>query len=372
MKRLTITPRENFGKKLEEQGLSFHGWDNYWKEDACYHFTAAQIDEIEAAAETLHGMCVAAARHVVAEKRLAQLGVPQFFWPLIEASLERNDFSLYGRFDFAYDGVAPPKMLEYNADTPTSLLESAVAQWYWLQDCYPRADQFNSLHERLVDRWSELPGTEPIYLASLRDNEEDWVCTTYLMDTVAQSGRDAKFIHIEDLGWDSTKGQFVDLDGNPIRNVFKLYPWEWMMREDFGKNVAGSQIQFIEPIWKSLLSCKGLLPVLWELYPDHPNLLPAYFEPGRLEAYARKPLYSREGANVELVADGQTIARDGGPYGGEGYVYQALAELREFDGKYPIIGAWIVGDQPAGMCIREDVSRITTNMSNFVPHYFTE
>ena len=55
------------------------------------------------------------------------------------------------------------------------------------------------------------------------------------------------------------------------------------------------------------LSNKGILPLLWEMFPDHPNLLPAYFEDdpesGKLgDSFARKPLYSREGANVALVS----------------------------------------------------------------------
>jgi glutathionylspermidine synthase len=152
--------------------------------------------------------------------------------------------------------------------------------------------------------------------------------------------------------------------------LLKLYPWEWLMREEFGKNIAGATTRFIEPIWKSVLACKGLLPILWEMYPGHPNLLPAYFEPGKLDSYAKKPLYSREGANVELYRNGRLVAKDNGPYGREGVIYQALHPLPDFHGRFPVIGSWIVGDEPAGMCIREDASPITTNMSNFIPHYF--
>ncbi len=372
MERHVIVPRPNYGARLEAQGLSFHAWDNYWKEDACYRFSAAEIDEIETTAGELHRMCVSAARFLVAQRRLGQLGIPETFWAAVSASLDLDDFSLYGRFDLAYDGKSPPKLLEYNADTPTSLLESAVAQWYWMEDCYPGADQFNSLHERLVARWQTLAGDGTIHVASVRDNEEDWVCTTYLADTAVQAGRRVKHLYIEDIGWDSDANRFVDLEGETIETLFKLYPWEWLMRERFGQHIAISRTRFIEPLWKSILSCKALLPILWELYPDHPNLLPAYFEPGRLDAYARKPFFSREGANVELHANGRILAKDDGPYGAEGFVYQALAQLPEFDGKYPIIGAWIVGNEPAGMCIREDRSLVTTNMGNFVPHYFVE
>ena len=372
MKRQSIAPRPDYGQKLEAVGLSFHSWDGYWREDVCYQLDARQVDELEAAAEELHAMCLKAVVHVIDKGRLGELAIPQLYWDAIAASFRQKDISLYGRFDFAYDGVNPPKMLEYNADTPTSLLESAVAQWYWMQEAFPGTDQFNSLHERLVEQWKKVPGTGLIHLASLKGNEEDWVCTMYLLDTVAQAGRQGKHVWLEDIGWHGRKNQFVDLEGQPIETLFKLYPWEWMLREDFGPNVLKAGTQFIEPLWKSVLSCKGLLAILWELYPDHPNLLPAYFSPDKLTEYAKKPLYSREGANVELYRGTELVAKDAGPYGDEGHVYQQLHMLPEFDGRYPVIGAWIVGNESAGICIREDVSPITTNMSNFIPHYFVE
>lgn len=371
MERLIINPRPDKAAKLESIGLSFHGWDDYWKEDACYRFTSAQVDVIEEATEDLHSMCLQAVEHVIKNDRYSQLGIPLHAQNLIRDSWNSGEKSLYGRFDLAFDGIGAPKMLEYNADTPTSLLESAVAQWYWLQDCYPHADQFNSLHERLVARWQELAIQGPLLVASIKDNEEDWVCTHYLIETAIQAGLTATHINIEDLGWREADKQFVDLQERPLGNVFKLYPWEWMLREGFGANVARSSTRFIEPVWKSLLSCKGILPILWELFEGHPNLLPAYFKPGHLTDFAMKPLYSREGANVVLQT-GQhgIIASSQGPYGSEGHIYQQLVSMPQFDGMYPVIGSWVVGDSAAGMCIREDVSPVTTNMSNFVPHFF--
>jgi len=316
-------------------------------------------------------MCIDAVKHVILAKRLGQLGIPAAYWQAIETSFMRDEFSLYGRFDLAYDGVSEPKLLEYNADTPTSLLESAVAQWYWMKEKFPEHDQFNSLHERLVERWQSLRSPDNrIHFASLAGNEEDWVCVHYLMDTAKQAGFEVRHIAIEKLGWDRGRNSFVDESNAPISTLFKLYPWEWMMREAFGPMTVASATRFIEPMWKSVLSCKGILPILWELYPGHPNLLPAYFEPGLLSSYAKKPLFSREGANIVLVENGKVIADDEGPYGSEGYIYQALHKLPDFDGNYPVIGSWIVGDQPAGICLREDALLVTTNMSNFIPHDF--
>ena len=128
-------------------------------------------------------------------------------------------------------------------------------------------------------------------------------------------------------------GRFVDLDNKPIKLLFKLYPWEWMFREQFGAYLAGASTRFVEPPWKAILSNKGILPLLWSMFPRHPNLLPAYFE-GDPEAamlgksFVRKPLYSREGANVEMVVNGEIIDSDEGPYGGEGHVSGADPHAR--------------------------------------------
>jgi glutathionylspermidine synthase len=120
-----------------------------------------------------------------------------------------------------------------------------------------------------------------------------------LCDTCAQAGVRPQPVFIEDIGWDARQDCFVDLEGSPIRRCFKLYPWEWLWREEFGAHLATDCVQFIEPAWKMLLSNKGLLPILWELFPGHPNLLPAYEEAAPLGGrYIRKPRLGREGSNV--------------------------------------------------------------------------
>ena len=377
MERRKIQPRRDWQAQLESVGFHFHSFEGaYWDESACYRFSAAEIDMLEAATAELHAMSLAAVAHVIDARLFDRLAIEPWLAEHIVETWQAKAASLYGRFDLRYDGTNPPKLLEYNADTPTSLIEAAVAQWNWLQAVEPNADQFNSIHEKLIARWGAirptLPGLAPaVHFACVKDSEEDLGNLEYLRDTALQAGLDARHIFIEDIGWSARANAFVDLDGAPIRALFKLYPWEWMMRDEFGRNVPRARLTVVEPAWKLLLSCKAVLAVLWELYPDHSNLLPAYVEPGRLgEKYVRKPFYSREGANVEIHGPRGVYAQPG-TYGGEGYVYQAYASLPEFDGNYPVIGSWIVGDEPAGMGIREDVTPVTRNTSRFVPHYFT-
>jgi glutathionylspermidine synthase len=283
-------------------------------------------------------------------------------------SWEREDFSIYGRFDLAWDGVSPPKLLEYNADTPTSLLESAVVQWYWLQDVAPEADQLNSLHERLVEAWKLHPAHK-IHFTCMEASDEDVLTTQYLRETAQQAGKDTEFLPLSNVGWDAQKSEFIDANGLPISALFKLYPWEWMWMDQYSAHLPGRCQIFCEPIWKMLFSNKGLLPILWELFPDHPNLLPAYDSPEALQGnYVQKPKLSREGANVTIIENGQISAQQTGAYTQSGSIYQAIAPLPQFSGMTPICGLWMVQGDPAGLGIREENQRITSNLSRFVPH----
>jgi len=377
MKRLVLSPRPNWEARVAEQGISFACVDGkpYWDESAAYEFTAAEIDRIEAATNELHRICLEAGQTIVDRRWYDRLGLPPAAIPLIEASWEADEPSLYGRFDLACDGEGAIKMLEYNADTPTALVEAAVAQWYWLEDLYPGCDQFNSLHERLVKAWrfyADKTGAERIHLCALRESLEDNQTILYLEDTLRSAKIACARLPVEDIGWDGQR--LVDWDAEPIAHLFKLYPWEWMLHEEYGPHIAASGARFLEPAWKMLLSSKGLLPILWELYPDHPNLLPAYrTEDAKLGGnFVRKPLFSREGANVEIHRGGVCVNRTEGPYGEEGWVWQAIAGLAEFDGRRPILGSWVINHESAGMGIREDAQPISTNNSRFIPHLFRD
>jgi glutathionylspermidine synthase len=313
-----------------------------------------------------------AAQHVIDNRLYSKMGIPEFAVSLIERSWEAEPPSLYGRVDLMYDGFHPPKLLEYNADTPTALLEAAVAQWYWLEEAHSASDQFNSIHERLIALWKDLAphiARRRVDFCAMED-AEDWTTATYLEDTARQAGLASSLFMIEEIGWDGAR--FVGPNDLPLTTVFKLYPWEWMVREEFGKHLAVADTVWLEPPWKMLLSNKGILPVLWELYPGHPYLLAASFErPSAGADWVKKPLLSREGGNVTLHQAGGEI-QTGGDYGAEGFVYQDVAPLKNFGGMYPVIGSWVIGHEEgnsaAGIGIRESDTPITTNSSRFVPH----
>lgn len=372
MNRHCCHPRIDWREKVEALGLTYHSHEQgaYWDESACYELTGHEVNELETAANTLHYLCLEAAEVIIRRGWWDRLAIPEKAIESIVRSWELDDFSLYSRFDFAYDGVSGPKLLEYNADTPTALIEASVVQWFWLQEVQPGADQFNSLHERLIEAWRGSAG-KTIHFSSIKEHPEDEQTVLYLRDTCEQAGARGRSVYVEDIGWDRSQKRFVDLDAKPIEQCFKLYPWEWLWHEDFAPFLAANCVQFIEPPWKMLLSNKGLLPILWEIFPDNPNLLPAFESPENLrEHHIRKPKLSREGSNISWIEAGVAVEETTGDYGEDGYIYQALAPLRDFQGHHPVFGVWVVDHEAAGLGIREDTNRITTNLSRFVPHFF--
>lgn len=282
---------------------------------------------------------------------------------LVERSWRAREPALYGRMDLAFADDGIPKLLEYNADTPTALFEASAVQWYWLEDTRAGADQFNLIHERLVERWANVlkPGSA-VHFAGCLDAVEDRVTLEYLMETCLQAGFACRMIDMPDIGY--RLGDFVDLDDAPMANVFKLYPWEWMLAEPFAQELPHAKTRWIEPAWKQVLSNKSLLPLLWQLFPNHPNLLAASHDPSDIVGpIVAKPRFGREGEGVRKVAPGAALQA-------EGMVYQAWTPLHAGPQGHALIGSWVIGDTPAGIGVREDDGPITRNTSRFVPHCF--
>lgn len=384
MRRVTLRPREDWQDIVASQGLLFHtledGESLYWDESAYYLLNRSEVDELERATYALNEMCLQAVEHILQHHRLEQLGISPRWHEWLCESWERDERTIVGRFDLVYDGTAPPGMLEYNADTPTALLEAAVIQWYWFQDQLKSRDafasgldQFNSLHEKLIEAWKRV-GQEmstTVHFASLsaEASVEDFMTVTYLRDTAVQAGLRAEHLEVADIGWVAKARSFVDLNNQSIRTLFKLYPWEWLLNEPFAKNLPDSTTRWLEPPWKVLLSSKGLLPVLHELFPDSPYVLEAHWEPWG-ETYVRKPIFSREGTDVSVVFNGKVIA-DTIEDEEQRFIYQEFLPLPSFDRRRMLFGSWMVNGHACGVGIRESDGLITGNTSRFVPHLFS-
>jgi glutathionylspermidine synthase len=259
------------------------------------------------------------------------------------------------------------------------------------------ADQFTGIHEALVARFKAVfaPDTD-VHFTAVANNPEDYATVEALAWAAREAGLGAHYCDIDKIAI-SKDGQFLDDEDRVMGVLFKLYPWEDLLREDFAQYIAKSNCLFLEPAWKALLSNKGLLPVLWQMFEGHPNLLPAFFAQDIDEALAgrgaasgdvaaafgraapqlkaghvRKPILSREGASVSIFQDGEMLeTSQNTAYADQPQVVQAYAQLPQFDGFRPVIGAWIVGDTCVGMGLREDQSRITQDLSRFKPHFIS-
>lgn len=244
MERVSITERPDWREKAHEYGFNFHTMygEPYWCEDAYYKLTLAQVEKLEEVTAELHQMCLKVVEKVIASDELmTKFRIPKHTWSFVRQSWLTHQPSLYSRLDLAWDGTGEPKLLENNADTPTSLYEAAFFQWIWLEDQLNAgnlpegSDQFNSLQEKLIDRFVELReqyGFQLLHLTCCRDTVEDRGTIQYLQDCATEAEIATEFLYIDDIGL-GEKGQFTDLQDQVISNLFKLYPWEFMLREMF-------------------------------------------------------------------------------------------------------------------------------------------
>lgn len=369
----TSLPRPDWKARVEAAGLIWHGagGDSYWNENQHLVLTLAAAETLEDAALELHAMCLEACEQIVRRGWWERLALPEAAIGLVQSSWMSGDFSLYGRFDLAWDGTGTPKLLEYNADTPTSLLEAAVIQWQWLEESFPESDQLNSLHEALVERW-RMVDAATVHLACAWDMLEDRQTIAYLAETAEQAGKSVVLMDLEELGF-SPEGRFTDSAEVPLERIFKLYPWEWMAHEPFFAEIGQERHRFIEPAWKMMLSNKGLLPILWELNPGHPLLLPAARTREALcsqgiTRWVEKPYFGREGAGVTVMDRGVPLARGASGHEGDPMIFQQRGSLFAAGQKHFVWGLWMVGDECRGLSARGDASLVTGNLSQFFPH----
>lgn len=393
MLRLPAHERPHWRDIMLDIGLKYGR--GTWRESVAYRFTLREVeDDIEASTNELMRLAYAAVDWLAARpEEIARFGYPEAAASMIAESWRRRDRDLVCRFDLTYHHGQPPKLLEINGDTPTTLYEASIFQWLWFEELRDHGkapgqmlDQFNSLHEKLLDALRIFAKDQtPAHFTSLViPDTDDEFTVRYLMDVAGQAGMKVKFTPVPAIAVDA-QGRFLDQDDIVIRRLFKLYPWEDMLLEEFGKYLPASGVAWCEPAWKLLLSNKAILPVLWRLNPGHPNLLPAYHA-GEADSvlvtdhrpYVMKPLHGRAGVGVAIIGADNRVEEEGpaGRYGDEGNVVQAYAELPSFgppeDRVWAVIGSWTVAGRAAGMGIRESTSRITWEMSSFVPHFIAD
>lgn len=321
MERVSIIERPDWREKATEYGFNFHTMygEPYWCEDAYYKLTLARVEKLEDVTAELHQMCLKVVEKVIdSDELMTKFRIPKHTRSFVRQSWKTSQPSLYSRLDLAWDGVGEPKLLENNADTPTSLYEAAFFQWIWLEDqanagnLPEGSDQFNSLQEKLIARFAELReqhGFNLLHLACCRDTEEDRGTVQYLQDCAAEAEVATEFLYMEDIG-PGEKGQFTDLQDQVISNLFKLYPWEYMLREMFSTKLEDAGVRWLEPALEEHYLQQSVAADAVGDVPGPPNLLEAYFaedDHPPMEKYVVKPIFSREGANVSIIENGKTL-----------------------------------------------------------------
>jgi glutathionylspermidine synthase len=370
MKRIQLSPRPDWQSLVEQQGLTWHseGGQVTWNEQNAYLLSQSEVKKLCQTASELAQIYHQAAGHVVKNELWSLMGLQEHEAGLITASWEKGEWSLHGRFDFLFDVHGCPKLLEYNAETALSLVETAVIQRHWLAGAMPGFEQFNELEELLLLAWRES-GFKHVHCAWRPRHAEVEGTIRYMAGILRKAGIQVTLMALHRMGWDSRQRAFVDHDGAPVRHCYKLYPWEWMLREPFAKWVEASDCSFIEPPWRLLLGSKGILCVISELFGDHPAVVACHTTPEKLgSSFVSKPLFGHEGHNVTIHRDGMATESLSGEYGDEAKVFQAFVESPRHEGHLPQFGVWMVRDQPAAICVRETLGSIISAQSAFVPH----
>ncbi|KAG9407904.1 hypothetical protein AC1031_021142 [Aphanomyces cochlioides] len=270
---------------------------SYWNDEAAYDVQSADAKTLRDATFNLHAMCLKAVDMVANSEDLMDIfEIPLNLRGAVKESWARREKDLLGRFDFIWDGRGPPKLLEYNADTPTTLVETAVGQQLWAEEVLktekPGALCFNDTEDYLVKGWRRVvPEKQRVHLAGTNASVEESEHVNYMYRTAVKAGLDAIKVQVSSLEVDSEKGQlvdrtlpFYDADASPnIDIIWKLYPYEWLAEEVLGDQLfvngkPTTKTTWIEPAWKLILGNKAILALLWQMYTNHPNLLPASYD----------------------------------------------------------------------------------------------
>jgi len=340
------------------------------------------------ATNELYDMYVEAAEHVVENNLFHEIGIPFNLVDAIKESWENDvHWHLYGRFDLA-GGLddKPIKLLEFNADTPTALFETAIIQWAILkQNNMEETSQFNGLYEALVNNFKRLVTLEEdvssfeenydgwnFLFTSVKGNSEEENTVRLLQHIATEAGFNTEFAYIDDIEFSGEEGIFYN-DTN-YELWFKLIPWEDIALEESDlamllSNIIKNQKAIIfNPAYTLLFQSKGLLKILWDLYPNHPLLLESSFEPLEGQKQVKKPIFGREGGNVSILDENASeLESVDGNYANHKMIYQAYTELATDTQGNSYQAGVFYAYEACGLGFRKG-GKILDNGSKFVGH----
>jgi glutathionylspermidine synthase len=384
-----IKPLKN--EQLEELGFTWHTDSDNSKyiSESLVQITTDEAQAYYNAANELYDMYVKAAEYVIENNLFFELGIPFNLIDAIKKSWENDvHWHIYGRFDLA-GGIdkKPIKLLEFNADTPTSLFETALLQWALLKEnAMDESKQFNSVYEAIQQNFKRVitlfDDTElfdkrydgwKILFSSIYGNEEEEATTRLLQQIATDAGFNTGFEYLENVKFD--ENGIFDRDDNQYEYWFKLYPWEDIAVDEpelatILTNIMQNQSAIIlNPAYTLLFQSKGMLKILYDLFPDSPYLLKTSFEPLEGVKHVEKSVFGREGANIKIFsADKKLLNQQDGPYGNYKKVYQEYVELNMDESGAKYQAGVFFAYEACGLSFRKG-SEIMNNMSKFVGHF---
>ncbi len=376
---------------LEELGFTWHtdSDETPYLADVLVEVTEEEAEAYYEAGNELYEMYVAAGEHVIANNLFHEIGIPFNLVELIKESWENEvHWHLYGRFDLAggIDGK-PIKLLEFNADTPTALFETAIVQWAILKrNGLDEMAQFNGVYDALLENFKRLVTLEEsvesfheryegwrFLFTSIRGNAEEENTVRLLQYIAAEAGYETEFAYIDEIEFDGEEGIFYE--GVNYELWFKLIPWEAIALEEpdlamlLTQIVRNQKAIIFNPAYTLMFQSKGMLKILWDLYPGHPLLLESSFEPLAGKMQVKKPFFGREGGNVAILeSDGSTVVTDlQGEYANFPMLYQEYVELpSDSEGRRYQAGLFFAYES-CGLGYRRG-GEILDNLSKFVGH----
>ncbi len=376
---------------LEQIGFTWHTDEDGSKyvSDRLVKITQQEAEAYYKAVNELYDMYVQAAEHVIQNDLFFELGIPFNLVDIIKKSWENDvHWHIYGRFDLAggTDGK-PIKLIEFNADTPTALFETAILQWVLLKhNGLDETKQFNNVYEaistnfkRLITLFDDPELFEELYegwkilFSSVEGNDEEEATTRLLQQMATDAGFATEFEFLHNVRFDEEG--IYDMNENPFEYWFKLYPWEDIAIEEgelattLTNIVKNQKAIILNPAYTLLFQSKGMMKILCDLFPDSPYLLKTSFEPLEGLKQVEKPVFGREGANIRIIdADASVIAEEEGPYDNFKKVYQEFAELpKDSEGNIYQAGVFFAYEG-CGLGFRRSRNPIVDNMSKFVGH----
>ncbi len=374
---------------LDKLGFSWHTDTDGSKylSDQIVQISEAEASEYYEASNELYDMYVEAAQHVIDNDLFFELGIPFNLVEAIKKSWDNDvHWHIYGRFDLAggVDG-RPIKLIEFNADTPTSLFETTLLQWAMLKEnSLDENAQFNDVYEAIKNNFKRLITLDDdielfeerydgwkMLFSSIEGNDEEEATTRLLQQIATDAGFNTHFEFLEDVKFD--ENGIYDADENKYEYWFKLFPWEDIAIDESELATTLTTIMqnqeaiIINPAYTLLFQSKGMLKILYDLFPNSPYLLKTSFEP--LEcAYVEKKVFGREGANTKIVnSSGIVTEETGGEYENHKSVYQEYVHLVEDNSNNSYQAGVFFAYEASGLSFRRG-GKILDNMSKFVAH----